>query len=44
VSDVLKKPLSNGKFHYLMKRWLFRVPEKDKLRSLLFNHLGYEDK
>jgi hypothetical protein len=30
VSDVLKKPLSNEKFHYLMKRWLFRVPEKDK--------------
>jgi hypothetical protein len=29
VSDVLKKPLSNEKFHYLMKRWLFRVPEKD---------------
>jgi hypothetical protein len=26
VSDVLKNPLSNGKFHYLMKRWLFRVP------------------
>jgi hypothetical protein len=30
VSDVLKKPLSNEKFHYLMKMWLFRVPEKDK--------------
>jgi hypothetical protein len=30
VSDVLTKPLSNEKFHYLMKRWLFRVPEKDK--------------
>jgi hypothetical protein len=30
VSDVLTKPLSNGKFHYLMKSWLFRVPEKDK--------------
>jgi hypothetical protein len=29
-SDVLKKPLSNEKFHYLMKRWFFRVPEKDK--------------
>jgi hypothetical protein len=28
VSDVLTKPLSNEKFHYLMKRWLFRVPEK----------------
>jgi hypothetical protein len=30
VSDVLKKPLSNERFHYLMKRLLFRVPEKDK--------------
>jgi hypothetical protein len=30
VSDVLEKPLSNEKFHYLMKRWLFRVPEKVK--------------
>jgi hypothetical protein len=30
VSDVLKKPSSNEKFHYLMKRWLFRVPGKDK--------------
>jgi hypothetical protein len=29
VSDVLTKPLSNEKFQYL-KRWLFRVPEKDK--------------
>jgi hypothetical protein len=29
VSDVLTKHLSNEKFHYLMKRWLFRVPEKD---------------
>jgi hypothetical protein len=28
VSDVLTKPLSNVKFHYLMKRWLFRVTEK----------------
>jgi hypothetical protein len=26
VSDVLTKPLNNDKFHYLMKRWLFRVP------------------
>jgi hypothetical protein len=30
VSDVLTKPLNNEKFHYLMKRWLFRVPEKAK--------------
>jgi hypothetical protein len=27
VIDVLTKSLSNKKFHYLMKRWLFRVPE-----------------
>jgi hypothetical protein len=26
VSDVLTKPLSNDKFHDLMKRWLFRIP------------------
>jgi hypothetical protein len=30
VNHVLKKPLSNEKFHYLMKRCLFRVPAKDK--------------
>jgi hypothetical protein len=30
VSDVLTNPLSDEKLHYLMKRWLFRVPEKDK--------------
>jgi hypothetical protein len=30
VSDVLTKPFSNEKFDYFMKRWLFRVPEKDK--------------
>jgi hypothetical protein len=30
MSDVLTKPISNEKFHYLMKRSLFRVPEKDK--------------
>jgi hypothetical protein len=30
VSDVLTKPLWNEKFHYLMKRWLFRMPEKDR--------------
>jgi hypothetical protein len=30
VSDVLTKSLSNEKFHYLIKRWSFRVPEKDK--------------
>jgi hypothetical protein len=30
VSNVLKKPLSNEKFYYFMKRWLFHVPEKDK--------------
>jgi hypothetical protein len=30
VSDVWTKSLSNDKFHDLIKRWLFRVPEKDK--------------
>jgi hypothetical protein len=30
VSDILTKALSNEKFHYLLKRWFFRVPEKDK--------------
>jgi hypothetical protein len=28
VSDVLTKPLSNDKFHYLMKRWLFVCQRK----------------
>ena len=27
VTDILTKPLSDEKFHYLMKKWLFRVPE-----------------
>jgi hypothetical protein len=27
VGDKLTKPLINDKFHYLMKRWLFRAPE-----------------
>jgi hypothetical protein len=30
VSDVLMKPLRNEKFDYLMKRCLFRVPEKER--------------
>jgi hypothetical protein len=30
VSNVLEKPLSNEKFHYLMKRCLFRVSETNK--------------
>jgi hypothetical protein len=30
VSDVLENPSSNEKFHYLMKRWLFRVPERNQ--------------
>jgi hypothetical protein len=30
VSDVLTKPISDEKFYYLMKKWLFRVAEKDK--------------
>jgi hypothetical protein len=28
--DVLEKPFSDEKFDYLMKRWLFCMPEKDK--------------
>jgi hypothetical protein len=39
VSDVLTKPLSNDKFHYLMKRWLFCVPEKDKQRNQVKNYI-----
>jgi hypothetical protein len=30
VSDVLIKPLSNEKVHYLMKWWLFRMLETNK--------------
>jgi hypothetical protein len=30
VNDVLTKPLSNEKFHYLMKRWLFCVQKTYK--------------
>jgi hypothetical protein len=43
VSDVLTKPLSNEKFHYLMKMWLFRVPETNKNGNLKFDHLGNLD-
>jgi hypothetical protein len=39
LSDVLKNYLSNDKFDYLMKRWLFRVPEKKYLR--MFKVLSY---
>jgi hypothetical protein len=31
VSDILTKRSSNEKFHYLVKNWLFRVPEVKKL-------------
>jgi hypothetical protein len=30
ASDVLTRPLRNEKFHYLMKTWIFCVPEKVK--------------
>jgi hypothetical protein len=30
VSDILTKPLSNEKFQYLVKNWLFRVREIKK--------------
>ena len=29
VGDILTKPLSNERFHYLMKKRLFRVPESN---------------
>jgi hypothetical protein len=30
VSDVLTKPLSNEKFHYLIKKRLFQTPQIKK--------------
>jgi hypothetical protein len=36
VSDLLTKTLRNEKFHYLMKKWLFRVPETNKKGCLNF--------
>jgi hypothetical protein len=36
ASDVLTKPLSNKKFDYLMKRWVFRVPESYWYGSSIF--------
>ncbi len=27
ASDILTKPLCNEKFHYLVKKWLFRTPQ-----------------
>jgi hypothetical protein len=27
VSDILTKPINKERFHYLVKKWLFRVPE-----------------
>jgi hypothetical protein len=30
VSDILTKPLSNERFHHLVKNWLLRVPEMKK--------------
>jgi hypothetical protein len=35
VSDILTKPLSNERFHHLVKNWLFRVPEIRKRNSIL---------
>jgi hypothetical protein len=40
ISDVLRNPLSNEKFHDLMKSWLFRLPERNKQGSLKVDHLG----
>jgi hypothetical protein len=39
VNDILVKPLSNEKFHYLMKRWLFGLLETNKYGGLQFDHL-----
>jgi hypothetical protein len=30
ISDVMTKPLIKKNLHYLLKRWLFRLPETDK--------------
>jgi hypothetical protein len=30
LRDILAKPISNMKFHFLMKRWLFRVTDTNK--------------
>jgi hypothetical protein len=30
ASDVLKKPWSDEKFHSMMRRWLFHLPETNK--------------
>jgi hypothetical protein len=30
ASDILTNPLSNERFHHLIKKWLFRVPEIQK--------------
>jgi hypothetical protein len=39
VSDMLTKPLSNEKLYYLMKRWLFYVPETNKSGDSTFDNL-----
>jgi hypothetical protein len=33
--DVMTKPLSNERYHQLVKNWLFRVPEIQNERNLL---------
>jgi hypothetical protein len=39
VGNILTKSLSNERFHYLVKNWLFRVPEI-KIRKFI-SILGY---
>jgi hypothetical protein len=33
ASDTLTMPLSNEKFHYLVKKWLFQVPNIENQNS-----------
>jgi hypothetical protein len=45
INVILEKPLIDDefhylKFHYLMKRWLFRVTETNKYEDLMFDNLG----
>jgi hypothetical protein len=39
INDILTMPLGNEKFHYLVKNWLFRVPEVKRWK--IFTSLGY---
>jgi hypothetical protein len=41
VNDVMANPLSNEKFHNLMKRWLLCIPEKNKKETRILNFQGF---